>query len=261
LGRITITGEVASTRPMQAYGGVSISRELIEALADKLRSGNIPIRLRHDPRRSLNDVVVRGVTTRQDDDGETLVEVTLDVDEEEFERKGGSVLGGFSVSIIDPFLTDGVAEPVVTISADAHWFSDTELEAAYRDFSRHDVTVRANHLYQFADVSTALVLLQFIGQQIATMPAGILCIYIHDALQHLFRRRRLRAENTDELEPSIIDMSFDPGTGRITKAHIRTTSEDVMKQAIDKLPDIISSNRNARYEYSEERQIWIEGDS
>ncbi len=63
MARIRIQGVVASTHPMESYGGVRISKELVESLAEKLRAGEIPFGVRHDPRVRLGAVVV-DVATR-----------------------------------------------------------------------------------------------------------------------------------------------------------------------------------------------------
>jgi len=99
------------------------------------------------------------------------------------------------------------------------------------------------------------VIVQFVGQQLSTIPAGLLCNYLYESLKHFLRRKR------EDREASIFDISFDPETGRLTQAHIRTGSEEVLKEALDKLPDIISSNIGGAYGYSGDEHSWKQLDS
>jgi hypothetical protein len=199
--------------------------------------------VRHDPRLTL-DAQVIDAHKRVDDDGYTLAEVTLEVDEDEWRRHDGENLTGFSVSIKRPFLGNPAETPLVTLSADAQ-LSDEEIEAAYNEFVRRDVPANAYHLYQFADVPAILVVLTFIGQQISTIPVGVLINYIYDSLKHFFRK--------DHDAPSI-NVKFSPETGRLTELHIERASDSILRDAVNKLPEIINSN--LAYEYSDEEKTW-----
>lgn len=240
---IQITGAAATTHPLDAYGGFQASVKEVESVVESLRNRIIPIRVRHDPRITLNARVIN-THTRVDGDGYTLAEVTLEVDEDEWQRQGGENFTGFSISIMRPFLGSPDEITLVTISADAQ-VSDEELEAAYGEFASRGIPANAYHLYQFADVPAVLVVLTFIGQQISTIPVGLLINYIYDSLKHFIRR--------DHDAPNL-NVKFSAETGRITELHIEGASEAVLRKAIDKLPDIINSN--LAYEYSDNEESW-----
>jgi hypothetical protein len=252
LGRIRITAVIVSTRPMHVYGGVRISERDVSRFAEKMRRGEIPFGLHHDPRVNLDAEIV-DVAVRRNPQGEVCAEVTIEVDEEEYVRKGGTQVGGFSVDATTTLLQSEGVEPVAVISADAHWFDDTQLTAAYAAFNERGISARANRLYQFADVSGAVVLLTFVGQQFATMPSNVICSYVYDSLKNLFSRKDRKDAGR---EPSDFAIKFDPATGRMVDLHIRTSSDDVLRGALDKLPGIIESNSKGRYEYIEGAQAW-----
>jgi hypothetical protein len=243
VGTIQILGVPATTRRMDAYGGFQFSVAEVKAVAERLRTGRMEVGLKHDPRLNLDARVIDAGTVTLDD-GHTAAYMTLEVDEDEWKRHDCESLGGFSVSVNRPFIRNSNG-PAVSISADAHWFSDQQIEAAYDVFARQDIGAVAYRLYQFSDVPTILVTLTFITQQVSTIPAGLLCNYIYDSLKNFIGGGR---------PASRIVLKFDPQTGKATEAHIETSSEEVMRAAIDKLPEMISSNSS--YEYSDKDDSW-----
>lgn len=133
---------------------------------------------------------------------------------------------------------------MVTISADAQ-LSDEEIEAAYNEFASRGVPASACRLYQFADVPSILIVLAFIGQQVSTIPVGVLVNYIYDSLKHFFRR---------EHDAPSINIKFSPETGRVTELYIEPASESALRDALDRLPGIIDSN--VAHEYSDDEKAW-----
>ena len=240
---IQIRGFAATTHPLDAYGGFQASVEEVESIVESLRNGRSKLTVRHDPRVTLNAQLI-DAHTRVDNDGYTLAEVTLEVDEDEWRRHDGENLTSFSVSIRRPFLGNPAEPPLVMLSADAQ-LSDEEIEAAFNEFASRGVPANAYHLYQFADIPTILVVLTFIGQQISTIPVGLLINYIYDSLKHFFRE--------DHDAPSI-NVKFSPETGRLTELHIESASDSILRDAVNKLPEIINSN--LAYEYSNDEEAW-----
>jgi hypothetical protein len=243
MSEIQIRGVVATTHPLDAYGGFQATVDEIESLVESLRSGRFTLGVQHDPRVSLQAQVL-DAHTRVDEDGYTLAEVTLEIDEDEWQRHDGENLAGFSVSIRRLFLGNPAETPLVTLSADAQ-VSDEQIEAAYNEFANRGVPTTAYRLYQFADVPSILVVLTFIGQQISTIPIGLLINYIYDSLKHFSRKSQ---------EPPNLHVKFSPETGRMTDLHIERASDAVLIKALDKLPEIINSN--LAYEYSENEESW-----
>lgn len=242
MAKIRIQGVVATTHPMGVYGGVSFPETVIQTLADGINDGSIPLALQHDPRSRLDAQVIEAVVDRSDD-GHLQVVATYEVDEAEWEAKGGEGLTGFSPSMRQPFLGDREGTPAATIAADAHWFSDEQLTAAYDDLSKSGLPVQALRLYQFAVVPPALVV--FVLQQLGAIPFGMRGAYLYDSLKHLVSHD----------EPSKFDLNItDERTGKTTHAYVETSSDDVLKHAIDTLPGLL--DHGGGYDYSSEDEAW-----
>ena len=233
---------------MDAYGGFQFSVAEVEAIANGLRAGKINIGAKHDLRLTIAAHIIdaRAILLA---DGHTAAYVILEVDEDEWKRNDGGSLNGFSVMINRRFLGNS-KRPAVAISADAYWFSAEEIEAAYNAFSQQNVEAVASRLYQFSDTPTILAVLTFATQQVSTIPAGLLCNYIYDSLKNFIGGNR---------PSSRITLKFDTQSGKLTEAHIETSSESTLRAAINKLPEIINSN--SAYEYSEGEEAWKQLDS
>jgi hypothetical protein len=152
------------------------------------------MRLFHDAR---EPVYVENVDTEihERPDGEYELWAEFDVEEEGWARfeaelgaRGG--LGGLSVTItetIGELGSETEPGPVsVVVAADAHHFSDDQILAAAREFADAG-TVKASRLYQFSIVPAALVLVQFLFQEGAQIPPGLISAWLYDALRRLRR--------------------------------------------------------------------------
>src|ERR1700691_2735603 len=241
---ICIEGVAASTRAMDAYGGVQLPCELVESVANNLKRGSMQWGLHHDPRVAL-DVTVLDAFTRTGSDGHVEAVVRFEVDENQWQRTGTSAPEGLSISGSQRFLGDPDVSPAVTIAADAHWFSDDQIRAAFEKLAAVGEPVEGCRLYQFAAEPPALVALAFVLQQLSTIPTGLLCSYIYDALKNFVG---------PHVEPSKFSLTFDKETGGVTHAYLETTSDDVLKHAIDTLPGIVDNG--GQYENSESEKVW-----
>jgi hypothetical protein len=229
---------------MDAYGGIQISEGSIQALANQIKLGQIPMRMNHDPRLTLGAQIVDSFTVRGGD-GHLSAHVIFDVDQEEWERTGAATAGGFSVSIVERFLGTNSETPAIKLAADAHWFTDEQLVAAFERLTRVGAPVQCGHLFQFSADPPALIAVTFLLQQLNTISTGLLCNYLYDGLKHLVGERT---------KPSKLQLKFDRETGKVTDAYLETASDAVMKHAIDKLPAILDQTGN--FEYSEVEEDW-----
>src|SRR3954449_2665863 len=96
---VTVKARVASTRPMDKYGGVALDVRVLHQMATALNAGQVPMNFGHS---SLEPIAVRNVHASVIQlDGEHVVEATFDVDEDawaavETRFAGAGVTGGFS---------------------------------------------------------------------------------------------------------------------------------------------------------------------
>jgi hypothetical protein len=184
-------GILATTEPIRAYGGIQLSLEVLESMAQRLKSGPVPTRLFHDAREPLYvSNVNAGI--RQRPDGKHELWVEFDVEEEgwakyEAERDARGGPGGLSFTLTESFAELGSEAgqgPVsVLVAADAQHFSDDQILAAARELAEAG-GVTAGRLYQFAAGSTAVVLVQFLLQEGAQIPPGVFSAWLYDALRH-----------------------------------------------------------------------------
>lgn len=224
---------MATTDRIPAYGGIRLAPEVLESMAQSLRSQSVPMRLFHDAGQPI-EVENVNAKVRQRPDGEHELWVEFDVEEEgwaryEAERDAQNAPGGLSFTFAEPIaqLTSGARPGLdsIEIAADAHHFSDNEILAAAREFTNAG-NVQVSRLYQFSAVPAALVLIQFTFQELAQIPPGIISAWLYDALQH-FRR-------PGQPEPPITLVSKEGPDGRETTATIPPgTSQSIAEKAID----------------------------
>lgn len=219
----------------------------MKSLADDLKQGKMGWDLHHDPRTQL-DVRVLDAFTRADAERDTEAIVVVEVDEQEWNEKGGDTDNGFSLSGTQRLLGEPDGSPSVSVAADAHWFTDEQITAAFEALQRTGAPIQALRLYQFAAEPTALVLLTFLLQQISTIPASLLCSYIYDALRNFI---------TADKQPSKPSLTFVSGTGSVAHAYLETDSDRVLKHAMDTLPATLS--RVGEHEYDASERAWETG--
>jgi hypothetical protein len=241
VSKIRIEVLVASTHPMEAYGGVSFPEETIRSLFDTIKNGNLPLGLHHDPRLRVDAKAIDARLERGEDEHLQVIAI-YEVDEGDWNLKGGNQVSGFSISGTVPMLGDYKTDPGATIAADAHWFTDAQITAAFNDLSKLGMPVQGRRLYQFATVPPALVVLAL--QQVLSIPTAVLGAYIYDVLKHFVSR-----------EPSKFELNItDPRTGKATHAYLETTSRKVLKHALDTLPALL--DHGGEYDYSSGEETW-----
>jgi hypothetical protein len=204
------------------------------------------MRLFHDAREPLH---VENVETeiRQRSDGDFELWVEFDVEEEgwaryEAERDARGGPGGLSFTItelIAEFTSEVVAQPIkITVAADAHHFSDDEILSVAGDFAGATI-ITANRLYQFSAIPDALVLIQFMSQELTQIPPGFISAWLYDAWQHLRR--------PSQPNPALTLESIEGPEGRKTTASIPTgTDNAVALRAIEAFESI--ANQPGTYE-------------
>jgi len=111
----------------------------------------------------------------------------------------------------------------VVVAADAYHFSDDQILAAAREFP-DAVAVKASRLYQFSAVPAALVLVQFLFQEGAQIPPGLISAWLYDALRRFRRPGQVRPALTleaiegDRKVTASIPVEIDPAIAKIAIA-------------------------------------------
>ena len=227
---------LATTDQIPAYGGIRLAPEALESMALSLRSQSVPMRLFHN---AGEPVYVENVDAeiRQRPDGEYELWAEFDVEEEgwaryEAEREVHGAPGGLSFTITETIgqLTSkpGPSPATIVVAADAHHFSDDQILAAAGEFANAG-NVKASRLYQFSAVPAALVLIQFMFQELAQIPPGIISAWLYDAWQH-FRR-------PGQLDPALT-LEFIEGPRKTTASIPASIDPTIAVRAIEAVESI-----------------------
>jgi hypothetical protein len=240
-----ITAILVTSEPIAAYGGVQFNEEFVYEIEKALLEGDIPFVIRHDPRLQL-DVKVISTETRRSENGYLQLLVTWQMADSDWAGVQREGLRGMSVSVTSTVRQTSSVPPTVSIAADAHWFTDAELNRAFDEISRDIDAAEIRHLYQFAFDPTALVVLTFVGSQLTALAIGLLTNALYDALKHFLHRNET---------PSIFHLTFeDEKSGRKMSAYVETNSDRTLRHAIDTLPEALRTSTTV--EYSEEDNEW-----
>lgn len=90
MGELVVEMILATSHPMEAYGGIVLTRSALEDMARQLRSNNVPMMVGHDPRQPIQATVLEA-TVRGRDDGFAEVWARVVVDEDQW---GASRMSG-----------------------------------------------------------------------------------------------------------------------------------------------------------------------
>jgi hypothetical protein len=247
--RKVITTRVASNHPLSAYGGVQHPDELLERLADGIRTGALPLILEHDHARPLDAHCLSAEVVGLPD-GHKAVAADFEVDgavwdahQDELRDKG--VPGGMSFTYAEIFSELTPRDPARSgrfgLTADASHFTDEAIAEAGAVLTKLG-TVRVGRLYQFADVPTCRVVIEYVqqsgGLDAAVRDVGIAIAgsAIYDALKKLFWGRSTTPAVS---EPSQIEIHKTTESDGVSEQRllVRTDSEDVLKDAMDRFSD------------------------
>ncbi len=151
---------LATTHPVPSYGGVQFGRESMQAIADAVKSGGVPMHLDHDHTRPV-DVTVIDTGVEQRDDGHFAAWALLEMDaavwaawQDEVAAAGAP--GGMSFTVTEPVHVEH--QTAGYVAGDAGHFSDEELQAAAAAMSSVE-PMHARRLYQFSSVPDAVAVI------------------------------------------------------------------------------------------------------
>lgn len=217
---------VATTHPLEVYGGIRLTVEVLEDIAHSLRSG-APMLAHHDARRPI-DTRNPEAGVRQRSDGEYEVWISVEIDDDawseyEAEVAGAGAPGGISFTAYEPIAraVGPDAGFTVRLAANAHHSSDEQILEAGTAFAGV-APVEVGRLLQFSFTPPDLVVLSFILNQVSSIPAGVVGNYVYDAL-----RRFRRNDKTPELR-----LEVESAAGRVTAVIPEGTSDRTAKLAI-----------------------------
>lgn len=247
----TVTAVVASTHPIDAYGGIQLPPEAMEQIAQRITRGELPMLFGHDlgrPARTRN----ASAWTEPTEDGFVRVVVEFDVDaedwaayEEELAEAGVQGLGGMSISFTGPLEGTSLPDADLVLAADAHHYTDDEIAAAVVKLRLLDPGAGGERLYQLSVVPPLKVVVDLILSGTLAIGLNIVAAGIYDALRGLIRPGQ-RNE---------INLTFRQTRRgrRILKISIPVTSEEQLETALNGLSDVVKEGARGTFVFEEDK--------
>lgn len=245
MGVVRAHGVLASSRPMEAYGGLQLSEEMIRELAAATGRGEVPMNIGHDLRRPLHISNVTGGTSRSGD-GYLQAWVQFDVDEEPWEEyqqelraAGVPGFGGMSITFMHPLDGEEMPNGPVLVAADAHHYTDAEIRAAAAILCSLDPSAAGQQMYQLAAIPQLRVVFDMVLEFVMGIGPNIAASAIYDAAKSLFRPGRT---NT-------FDLSFKESKNgtRSLKVSIKVGTEEELHEALGRLPQVLESGARGTF--------------
>lgn len=226
---ITVRARVASTHPMEKYGGIQVAPQALEAMAVAMNAGNVPLTFNHSGSEVIETSNV-DVAVVLLDDGEYALEGTFDVEEAawhawEAQLEEVGVRGGMSFSAFENQLAPSSGEPpAFSLSADAAGFTDEDRRRAQELFETSAPT-EVKRLYEFSAQEVFRVFLE-IWEITGPFIVNIASSGIYDGLKFLLARHQ------SETEIVITDHSPD---GSERRTVIKTNDPETLRTVLETL--------------------------
>lgn len=222
MGRLTVTGTIATTRPLDKYGGVQIPLETLEKLCETIEKRPIPMEMNHRAAETIDAKVIAARVERLSDDEHALL-VDFEVDEDVWagvqeDWQAAGVPGGLSPGLTQ--LQEEIEAPTgpsISFISDAGAYSDEDRAEAARRIGAV-APIRVLRLFQFSELDLAKVAVEF------TREVGAEALVA--AIAYLVGRRRgLSHIEMKRVEPS----------GVITTAVLDTDDPEIVRAAAESL--------------------------
>jgi hypothetical protein len=219
-----------TTQPVPAYGGFQAHVDLLHRLAQQYRSESVPMHANHD---MLNGLRTRKVeaNVRERADGYHELVLNGEVHEDDWAR--AKHLPGISVTLMVPI---GESEPRadIALSADAAWFSSTDIAEAGKIVSGVLPTQSAE-AYQFGLIPDPQIFIELTLATLQTLGPNLGASALWDGLKLLLLRRRV-PEGADPDQATTINFSVTDRGG--WTAVVKTNDRNVALKALETLGDV-----------------------
>jgi hypothetical protein len=235
---------MATTHPIEAYGGIQLAPEALAQLAEQFNTGSVPFAANHNHLETMRTRNAKAYV-RARADGYSEVVAQIDVAKEDWERSGS--MNGISFSTSDDIGQYG-EDPGLYIYADASWFSDFDIVEAGRMTNDRLLTtadpaytgLKVGRYFQFSIIPDAKIVLEVGWTLFIALGPNLVASAIWDGVKHLFAKRKLQKVTEDNARPTTIDMHIQNGQSKIV-AVVTTDDEHIAKVAIDSLAGAIQN--------------------
>jgi hypothetical protein len=241
--KVKVTATLATTRPVEKYGGIQIALVALEQMRDQIKVGALPLHMNHRASNAL-DATVLDVRIEQIADDEHALVIDLEAEEAswqtvEAEWSAAGVPGGFSAAFTERQEdVDGPAVSLVTFSSDAGSYSDEERTEAAKLLAE-SAPVEVLRLFQFSEPEFAKIAIEFSREVGASLLAA--------GIGFLVGRRK---------GSSHIEFRRAEPDGTITTAILDTSDPEIVRAAAASLDSLEAPSISAIFAYSEEMGKW-----
>jgi hypothetical protein len=277
---------LATSHPFGAYGDTqSMNDDELEDIALRVRENRLPLNVGHDLMRPLNERFI-SVNVVDLDDGFKAVVAEVEVDGEiwdiyDGQREASGASGGLSITVARYFAqltgqSHSFSANNVSVTGDASHFTKSDLISAGAGLKPLG-TVQVGLLYQFADVPSCRIVIDFVQQAqapgllsegiaIATGAIGSLISVAILKLMSKAKRTTILTDNeshegsgtTDPLQTQIEVIVRHQSDGTVTKVlQVRTDSAEVVDHAFLVFENALADDAT-RLIWNDERQKWTE---
>ncbi|MGC9222167.1 MAG: hypothetical protein ACP5H2_12655 [Solirubrobacteraceae bacterium] len=261
--RIVVSVRVATTHPIEAYGGFQLLESGLQELANGLKEGVLPMTVNHDVASDLRAVCLKTEIVSLSD-GFKALDAQLAVDaepweghQEELSRLG--VAGGMSYSLtanIGEFPRedlDQASAPRLRLVADASHFSADELIRSGQHLAAVGPT-RVGYIYQFSAVHTCRVIIEFVQASGGVRPAALAAqagveLFVAGALatvKALFAARRTKSADMTEPMTLEVHRTWDVNGGVTEAFKLTAQNEDAFERGLRALEPMLSAEPEKR---------------
>lgn len=243
MSKVTVTATLATTRPVEKYGGVQIALVALEQMRDQIKIGGMPMHMNHRATKAL-DATVLDVRIEQIADNEHALVIDLEAEEASWQMveadwSATGVPGGFSAALTEHQEdVDGPAVPLVTFSSDAGVYSDKERTEAATLLAAC-APVEVLRLFQFSEPEFAKIAIEFSREVAASLLAG--------GIGFLVGRRKASSH---------VEFRRIEADGTVTTAVLDTSDPEIVHAAAQSLDSLEAPVAAALFVYSDEKEEW-----
>ena len=246
-----VGGWLTTTGRVDAYGGISLSKEMIYVIADQTRAERGPIYVNHDTTQAL-PMRYTLVDVREHPSGELGVYVEFEVEDDNHDL---NQYHAFSISFIgNPIPPDPSSDkPRICLYVDAGCFEDGVYESAVQALEAH-FAVGTGKLYQFSVDVPIVVIIEFARTVLVDLPAALFNGILFEVLKSKFLKR---GESDKE---TTVRMNVKGPEGTI-RTVVKTNSPEVLDKALESFKTVaLAAQGNTLLVFDEQAGQWESGD-
>lgn len=228
---VEVHGTLMTSQPIEAYGGIRIPTEMLEALAQQVNTGQILWHLDHNLTKPIRIRKFEAFVERRDDGFDAL---KFQAEIHEGDVHWIETRPGMSATIRTPLpgAVERNNDALMSVSADHAWFADDALLEAEDQLVAQGVgrgLIQVKRTYQFGFVPDPQIFVDVVYPFLLSIGSSA----VWDGIKKLWSRRRT-PKGGDPATTNVVNVSITEGD-RTLRAVVTTNDESVAKRAMDSL--------------------------